>query len=120
LLKEILMKDFVKGILVVLPILAGFSGSVVHADSILYATDAMTQQLYTLSRTDASPTLIGSFGVPGAMAGLAYDAGNDILYGSNTVTSSLYSINRSTGSATLIGPFGVGLMHGLAFDNLFP
>src|SRR5262245_14818972 len=105
------MKHFVRGLLVFLSILASFGQKTVYADSILYATAAGAQQLYTLSRTDASATLIGSFGVPGFMAGLAYDAGHDILYGSTTSTNNLYSINRSTGSATLIGPLGVPLMH---------
>ena len=80
------MKNTVRGLLVFLSILASFGQTIACADSILYSTDAGTQQLYTLSRADAA-TLIGSFGVPGVMAGLAYDGGHDILYGSTTSTN---------------------------------
>jgi hypothetical protein len=84
---------------------------------ILYATDASAQTLNVLSLEDGSATLVGSFGVGGYMAGLAYDARNGILYGTTTGTDNLYSINTATGSATLIGPLGATYMHGLAFDN---
>jgi hypothetical protein len=109
------MKDFTKCVLGFQAILALFVQPTAYAEPILYATNMV--QLYTLSRTHASATFIGSFGVLGYMAGFAYDAGNDILYGSTTATDNLYSINRATGSATLIGPFGIPLMHALAFDN---
>jgi len=84
----------------------------------LYTTDTDTQQLFVVSTTDASTTLVGDFGVTGLMADLAYDALDQILLGTTTGTNNLYSIDRTTGAATLIGPLGVNLMHGLAFDNL--
>ena len=111
------MKDFGRGVIVVLALALTFGQKILCAAPILYATDAGTQQLFTLSPAHASPSLVGGFGVSGVMAGLAYDAENDILFGSTSSTSNLYSINRSTGTATLIGPIGVPLMHALAFDN---
>jgi hypothetical protein len=91
------MKDVITRVLAFLALLTSLGESRVQAEPILYATDAVRQQLYTVSPSDD---------------------GNDILYGSTTLTNNLYSINRLTGSARLIGPLGVPLMHALAFDNL--
>jgi hypothetical protein len=87
------------------------------AASMLYATDAETAKLYTVSTVNGSATLVGDLDSGQYMAGLAYDALNDILYGSTTLGNSLYSINRQTGHASRIGSLGVQLMHGLAFDS---
>jgi len=83
---------------------------------LLYATDANNRTLHTVNTATGAATLVGSFGAPGYMAGLAYDPAKDVLYGTTTGDDRLYSINRSTGAATLIGGLGVKLMHGLAFD----
>jgi hypothetical protein len=91
--------------------------SVLYATVMLYGSDADTQELYIIDTSDAGTTKIGSFGVEGVMAGLAYDTDNDIMYGTTTVTDNLYSIDYTTGQATLIGDLGVSLIHGLAYDN---
>jgi len=91
---------------------------VATAETVLYASAARSQELYTLSPIDASASLVGNFAASGNMAGLAYDSQHDILFGSTTAPDNLYSINRVTGEATLIGPFGFRLMHALAFDEL--
>ena len=89
----------------------------------IVVTDAQHNQLFTLSNADSSSSLVGSFGVIGAMAGLAYDREHDILYGSTLGTfgtlgrDNLYRIDRATGAATLIGALGDPWMHGLAYVN---
>ncbi len=92
-------------------------GSELYAEGILYGSDARTEKLYTIDPANATATEVGSFGVGGHMAGLAYDADNDIMYGTTTDTDKLYSIDYTTGGATLIGDLGVTLMHGLAYDK---
>jgi len=89
----------------------------IYAGAILYGSDAYTQELYIIDQTNASTIKVGSFGVDGYMAGLAYDVDNDIMYGTTTGTDKLYSINYTTGHANLIGDLGFTLMHGLAYDN---
>jgi hypothetical protein len=44
------MKEFVRGSLVSLAVLASFSESIAHADSILYATDALSLLGYSSHR----------------------------------------------------------------------
>lgn len=85
--------------------------------TMLYGSDSDTGALYLIDTTTAESVEVGSFGVSGYMAGLAYDADNDIMYGTTTSTNKLYSIDYNTGSATLIGSLNVTLMHGLAYDN---
>jgi hypothetical protein len=97
---------------------ATFAGIDASAASLLYATDAETQELFVVSTTDGTASLVGSFGVSGFMADLAYDAVGDVLYGTTTGTDNLYTINRTTGAATLIGPLGQSFMHSLAYDNV--
>ncbi len=82
----------------------------------LFASDAETQELYSIDPTTGASTLVGNFEVDGYLAGLGYDPKNDILYGTTTLTGNLYSINYSTGKANLIGSLGYTLMHGLAYD----
>ena len=89
----------------------------VQAELTLYATDTTSDNLFALSLTDGSGSVVGPFGSADAMGGLAYDAVNGILYGSDVASGNLYSINESTGAATLIGPLGARLMQGLAFRN---
>lgn len=93
------------------------SSELYAAEAILYGSDADLQKLYTIDKTNASAIEVGSFGVGGYMAGLAYDADNDIMYGTTTGTDRLYSIDYRTGGANFIGDLGVTLMHGLAYDN---
>lgn len=89
----------------------------------LYAVDAQAKQLLTLSTVDGTSSLVGSFDIPGGMAGLTYDGDQDILYGSSVgdfVTpgkENLYRIDRATGAATLIGPLGVSGMGSLTYVN---
>jgi DNA-binding beta-propeller fold protein YncE len=113
------MEESMKNLLYVLWCLAALmvAEPAALADSTLYATDVTYQQLYILSKDDASATLVGPFGVAGYMAGLAYDAIDGILFGSTTGTDRLYAIDPSSGAVTLIGPLGFPLMHALAFDN---
>ena len=96
---------------------AHVGASIASPGMLLYAADAGTQQLFNLSTTDGSPSLVGAFGVPGDMAALTYDTRNDVLYGATTATDNLYTIDRVTGAANLIGALGVSLMHGLAYNN---
>jgi hypothetical protein len=86
------------------------------AAPLLYATDTTTQQLFVLSTTNGSASLVGDFGVPRYMADLAYDPIGDILYGTTTLTDCHYVITRTTGAATLIGSLGISLMHSLAIS----
>ena len=96
---------------------AHVGASIASPGMLLYAADAGTQQLFNLSTTDGSPSLVGAFGVPGDMAALTYDTRNDVLYGATTATDNFYTIDRVTGAANLIGALGVSLMHGHAYNN---
>jgi hypothetical protein len=98
--------------------LATFAGIDASAASLLYATDAEARELFVLSPTDGSGSLVGSFGISGVMADLAYDAVGDVLYGTTTDTDNLYTINRTTGAAMLIGPLGQSFMHSVAYDDV--
>lgn len=91
--------------------------SELYATVMLFGSDADTQELYIIDTTNASTIKVGSFGVEGNMAGLAYDTHHDIMYGTTTATDKLYSIDYTTGDATFIGDLGVSLIHGLAYDN---
>ena len=53
------------------------------------------QTLHTLSTADGSSTLVGSLGVGGYLAGLAYDPVDRVLYGTTSETENLYSIDPS-------------------------
>jgi hypothetical protein len=97
---------------------AAFAGIDAPAASLLYATDAEARELFVVSTTDGTASLVGSFGISGIMADLAYNAVGDVLYGTTTDTDNLYTINRTTGAATLIGPLGQSFMHSLAYDNV--
>ncbi len=87
------------------------------ASAVLYASDSSSQKLFLVDQDDASVTEVGSFGVGGNMAGLAYDANHGIMYGVTTASDELYTINLSTGAAALVGGLNATLMHGLAYDN---
>jgi uncharacterized protein YjiK len=92
------------------------TSSAVAADPTLYMSAAGSQTLYSVDHLTATPTLIGSFGVGGEMAGLGYDPTSDTLYGTTLGTDMLYSINRSTGATTAIGSLGVTDMGALEYD----
>jgi hypothetical protein len=91
---------------------------------LLYATRGAAPEgaLYILSKTNAPPSRVGSFGIPDTLFDLAYDSEHDILYASGNApgvfNNNLYTIDRATGAAHLIGPFGVPLMSGLAYNPL--
>jgi hypothetical protein len=91
---------------------------------LLYATRNADPEgaLYILSKTNAPPSRVGSFGITGAIFDLAYDSEHDILYASGSppgiFNNSLYTIDRGTGAAHLIGPFGLPHMYGLAYNPL--
>ena len=112
------MKTIVRRLTFLACLWAGMFDINASADSVLYATDASSQQLFTLSTATASRTLVGDFGVSGFMADLTYDGHTDTLFGTTTQTDTLYSINRATGVASSIGPLGISLMHSIAFDNV--
>ena len=97
---------------------AGLTATSCGSAAQLYASDTATQELFILSTTDGSSTRVGSFGVAGSMASLAYDSRDDVLFGTTSDTDQLYSINRQTGSATLIGSLGVERMNSLAYDDI--
>jgi hypothetical protein len=73
--------------------------------------------LYTISSTTGSATLIGPFGTS-LMIAIAINM-NGQMYGHDIGTDSIYSINKSTGSATLIGLTGYAANYaqGMDFDN---
>jgi len=82
---------------------------------------ATGDQLYTVDPYDASTELVGGFGVPYSVIGIASD-GEGNLYGNTvdfTADSQLYSIDPDTGEATLIGDTGLQLLFAqdMAFDK---
>jgi hypothetical protein len=108
------LKTFFGGILIA----SGLTTTSCGAAAQLYATDSETQQLFILSTADGSSERVGSFGVSGSMASLAYDSRHDVFFGTTSDTEHLFSINRQTGSATLVGSLGVERMNSLAYDEI--
>ena len=75
-------------------------------NDVLYGTDTITDDLYSINYSTGNATLIGGLGAT-LMHGLAYDVSTAKLYGSGyDVSDGLYEINVSTGSAALIGDIG--------------
>ncbi|MFH1745606.1 MAG: PEP-CTERM sorting domain-containing protein [Planctomycetota bacterium] len=74
----------------------------------LYGLHYNSRNLYSVSETDASVSLIGNTGV--ALGGM--DMSSDgFLYGITTGSSaSLYRIDPSTADTTMIGPLGLGFV----------
>lgn len=95
----------------------GFHG-LAYDDStgILYANTV--DSLYTVNPSDGSSTLVGGFGGPNLMIGIASD-GNGNLYGIDLGADALYSIDPSTGTATIIGPLGntINYAQDIAYDR---
>jgi WD40 repeat protein len=87
------------------------------AHATLYGIDWDTSNLYSISTSDASLTLIGNTGI--SSPGTIEFSPNGTLYsfsvGSN---STLYTINPTTAAATLIGPLDLNFAYegGLAFS----
>ena len=66
--------------------------------------------LYTINKSTAAATLVGSFGVSQPFWDIALDnSGHAYLEESNGTTSTLYSVNLSTGHATSIGAIGYAI-----------
>ena len=82
----------------------------------LVAIDQDTTNLYAVSLSDATLTLIGTTGIDDFGA-LEFRESDGFLYGITTgVSSALYRIDASDGSATLIGSLGISTFEGgLAF-----
>jgi DNA-binding beta-propeller fold protein YncE len=76
-------------------------------NGILYGTNTLNDNLYSINHSIGKAQLIGSLGAS-LMHGLAYDVSTTTLYGSYGYESGdgLYNIDVSTGSATLIGNMG--------------
>jgi len=66
--------------------------------------------LYTIDLTDATKTLVGSFGTVPTLTGLTFSSDFSTLYAMNeSGAKNLYKINPLTGSASHVGAFGGGL-----------
>jgi hypothetical protein len=70
--------------------------------------------LYSINRTTAASTLIGSLGLNGANA-LVF-ATDGTLYAASFNTTNLYTVNTSTGLATSLGSMGFNSAGDLAFN----
>jgi hypothetical protein len=104
----------------------GIYGIRFRQDGVLFATSI--SDLYTINRTTAVATHIGSLGTPGGgFVDLAFDAsGNLFFQHSPDAPGTLYSVNTSSGFATAIGPIGFevaamdfaqGTMYGFTTDS---
>lgn len=84
----------------------------------LVAIDQDTTNLYAVSSSDATLTLIGATGIE-VFGALEFRDADGFLYGITTgVNSALYRINPNDASTTLIGSLGVFTFEGgLAFDT---
>lgn len=110
---------------VIAPIASALANpAVVHAQTVLYATDTSTPpKLHTITVETGAVTEIGMLGIPNFilqiyehLAGLAFGP-DGTLYGYSMMYSSarpsvLYSIDTGTGSATQIGPMDVPVYEG--------
>lgn len=84
----------------------------------LYAVDnqGAGSQLYTIHKTTAASTLIGSNLGAFDLHGLAYNAGTNTMYGMDRNQSQLVTVNTATGVATAVGGNNGTGGGGLAYD----
>lgn len=87
---------------------------------ILYASDPISRELWTISTATAARTVIGT--TSDRIVGLAFDSSSSILYGVSNDSDSLFTIDTSTANSTQIGSGlgisgGVTTSTGLAFDS---
>jgi len=93
----------------------GGFGSLSYVNGTMYAADTVGDNLHTVDLTTGVATLVGPFGLAGAIGiGLANSAATGLLATDNT-SDSLYRINLMTGAATLIGAQGAGNIISLEF-----
>ena len=81
----------------------------------LYAIDADSKNLYSVSATNGAATLIGNTGLTGFADWSQFSVGADSLYFANG--SSLYAVNTTTGAATLIGNTGGPHIGAMVYEN---
>lgn len=86
------------------------------ADAYLIAIDQDTTNLYAVSASDATLSLIGMTGIDD-LGALEFRESDGFLYGITTgVSAALYRIDALDASATLVGPLGLSTFEGgLAF-----
>ncbi len=102
--------------LIVAALIGGASRAWGESEDVLYVVDATPDpdKLYTVDRTDASTTLVGSLGT-GSWLGLAWD-GSD-LYATNTSDDKLYTVDTGDASTSEVGSLGTGTWRSLAWDG---
>lgn len=76
---------------------------------------ARGDELYSVSTTSGTATMVRDFANALSINGLAYDAGRDILYGSDYSGGNIYLIVPSTGVVSLLG--SGASVHGLAYSS---
>ena len=86
----------------------------------MYATDDITDNLYTINTTTGAATLVGPTGQDLSLSGLAYDTANSTMYVSDvslpTDGYGLGSVNLATGAVAIIGSHVISNdIMGLAF-----
>lgn len=75
---------------------------------LLYAYDSGTEALYTISTTNAAPTLVGASGVSlGAIGGMDFSADGSTLLLS--VAGDLYKVDKNNGQLTPSGDVGLNV-----------
>lgn len=87
------------------------------ANSLLYATDSVLGDLFTIDADAGDVTRVRAGLHSGS--GLAYNANSGVLYGADSSRDELFTINKATGVATVVGALGAAgnSITGLAYDS---
>lgn len=87
---------------------SGIEGAVLSSAGTMYAFNA--SNLYTVNTSNASVTLVGAFGLSGALYSASFDKNTMYLQESSFAgaKSKLYTVNTSTGLATQVGTGNTG------------
>lgn len=97
--------------------------AVISSAELLYFVDDTGHDLKTVDTNTLAVNTIGSLGLGGNFADLAWNASTQTMYYSGgRGDDNLYTIDLGTGAASLVGGHGVFDMFGLSFDgagNLF-
>ena len=92
------------------PAIAGIIDIAIDGNGVMYATDIVSDEAFSIDKTTATATSIGALGINLNYAqGLGWDPATDVVYiAAYTTSAGLYILDRATGAAGLVGAFPAG------------
>ena len=96
----------------------GVAGLTFGQNSVLYAVDEVSDELYTINTRTAEATLVGHLGIDVTEPGLAFDSDNTLYLVEGSTNGRLYTIDTVTGSASLVGSFEADYIDAISWDGI--